>query len=148
MDFNSIDELYNYLNNSVNIATVHQASKLGKDVLKKEIDYAYTEYTPKRYKRRYHKDGGFGDESNINIDVDTFRNNVNVKITNKALARGNDAGDELSEIIEEGIYQTEPCPPPRPVFKRADKLMNKNKDLLERRIAKELNSFGIDTTTK
>lgn len=112
MDFNNLEELYSDLENKRKIV-LGKLGECAKELLNETIDEeVYNSYQPRYYQRRY-KNGGYGDENNIHIK---FISPNYLKITNETLANGDEYGQRLDNIIEEGIYSWKNHPNERPVF--------------------------------
>lgn len=122
------------------------ATKVGdkecRNILQEEIDVAYSEYNPRVYKRRYRSRGGFGDPNMIRCEVRDSRNGINLSLTNEARAVGVDEGERLDEIIEEGKYNYKPSPSKRPVFKRANRTLEKRLGYIEDKIISNMKKKG------
>lgn len=136
MNFDNIEDLYNHIEKNIkNNSKI--VEKEVKNELVKQMEYIYDEYIPQRYERRY-KHGGYADERNVKVDKVYGEGYININMENTTLANGRDEGKRLDEIIEEGRYQYSPSPSARPVFRRTDKILNKNKLIYEKELIKNL----------
>ncbi|EPY2277955.1 hypothetical protein ACXAT3_002707 [Clostridium sporogenes] len=83
MDFNSLDELYKYVEKAhedVSCNDVQESIKeVESDVIDKEV---YSKYKPSIYKRRK-KEGGLSDAKNMKTHIRKNGNNIEVEITNE-----------------------------------------------------------------
>ena len=139
MDFNNLDELYLNLEKKKEFI-LGSLGEYAKGVLSETIEEEIYngDFQPRYYQRRY-KNGGFGDENNININK--ISSDV-IEITNDTLANGDDYGERLDSIIEEGNYKWRRHPEARPVFEITNQKLNENR-ILEKIAKKEFESLGF-----
>lgn len=117
-----------------------------KEILHEESEYIYTEYVPSSDKvSRYRQGlmGGYGDENNIEVDVDIrATGNMTMKVTNETMGYKQDV--YLDAIIESGKgYNWTDDVPPRPAFERAfERLVME--EVVENALKSGLKTKGIE----
>ena len=101
------------------------------EIIQKEV---YDAYTPIRYKRRGFADGGLGDMSQFDFDLELYTNSKGA---------GFDKNHSLDKYIVEGIYQYSPSPDKRDFYTVLEEELRK--DVTFRVIVKEcLRKKGIN----
>ena len=142
-DYDDIAELLTDLEDDVSTILLTDLDKEVKEIYKEQVDLAYSSYEPTYYIRRYDRNGGFADESNWQSDISKKRNGFEYTLENEALAVGEDRGDRLDMIIEEGIYQYTPNPGKREVYQNTQDYIDDN-DVAEKVLEKSLKNKGWD----
>lgn len=142
-DYDDIAELLTDLEDDVSAILLTDLDREVKEIYKEQVNLAYSSYEPSYYIRRYDRNGGFADESNWQSDISKKRNGFEYTLENEALAVGEDRGDRLDMIIEEGIYQYTPNPGKREVYQNTQDEID-NSDILEKALDKSLRNKGWD----
>lgn len=142
-DYDDLNQLLNDLQDEISTAMLATVDKEIKEVYREKVDEAYNSYSPNYYIRRYDKDGGFGDEDMWESSLDIKRGSLEYTLTNEAKAVGEDYGERLDSIIENGYYQYEPNPGKREVYKNTqDELESRN--IVEKALEDTLKKTGWD----
>ena len=142
-DYDDIAELLTDLEDDVSTILLTDLDREVKEIYKEQVNLAYSSYEPSYYIRRYDRNGGFADESNWQSDISKKRNGFEYTLENEALAVGEDRGDRLDMIIEEGIYQYTPNPGKREVYQNTQDYIDDN-DVAEKVLEKSLKNKGWD----
>ena len=142
-DYDDIAELLTDLEDDVSTILLTDLDREVKEIYKEQVNLAYSSYEPSYYIRRYDRNGGFADESNWQSDISKKRNGFEYTLENEALAVGEDRGDRLDMIIEEGIYQYTPNPGKREVYQNTQDYIDDN-DVVEKVLDKSLKNKGWD----
>lgn len=124
--------------------TDNAVTKKIKEIYKEEVDYAYNEFEPKSYKRRY-DNKGFADESNWETDVDIKRNGeIEFTLTNETEAV-NQPNLRLDQIIEtgKGYNWSGEMPKERPIYERSQSRIEDEK-IVENILESQLKKLGYD----
>ena len=111
-----------------------------KEVYKEEVEYMYSEYEPRVYKRRY-DDKGFLDERNWDVNIKLKRNgDIEYELINETeTAKPNVL--RLDEMIETGKVHAKI--PERPVYERTqDRIVSEG--IVENILESELKKQGWD----
>lgn len=144
-DFDDINSLMLELQKETFRVFDTKVRKEAKEVLHEESENIYNDYTPSSNKvSRYRQglDGGYGDENNIEVDVDMMKNGtMTMELTNET--KGSRQNVYLDSIIETGEgYNWTDNVPPRPAFERAtDRLILES--VVENALKSGLKSKGI-----
>lgn len=112
-----------------------------KEVYKKEVEYMYSEYEPRVYRRRY-DDEGFLDERNWDVDIKLKRNgDIEYELINETETANPSAVYRLDEMIETGKVHAKI--PKRPVYERTqDRIVSEG--VVENILESELKKQGWD----
>lgn len=143
MDFNNIDEIYNYINDNEIPRLLSKTGDVVGDELEETIEdeLYHGDFEPNFYQRRY-KNGGYGDRNNIHVN---YIKPGLIEVVNESLANGDEKGNRLDSIIEYGEeYGWNRQPPPRPVFEITKDKLETN-GLLEEVVTKELKKSGFES---
>ena len=113
-----------------------------KEIVHEESARIYEEFEPKLYERR-NEDGGFQDFENIKAKLTSTTNTHTVEILNDTMFTTHN-GDELylDYFIEEGIYDWNRQPPPRPFIERSQQRIDDGE--VTKVINNELRSRGYN----
>ena len=136
MDFNSIEALFVDFQSTIITDVVPKVENEVETVVQEESGHIYDEFTPTQYVRT------FDFEKRENIQSTTINNGDEITITtmNNTLANGDEEGEFLDDIIENGErYGWSHKPPKRPVFKRSIERI-KNEQVIEGAIRSMLGS--------
>lgn len=110
------------------------------EIIQKEV---YDAYTPIRYKRRGFADGGLGDMSQFDFDLEFNDKGFGLKVYTNSKGAGFDKNHSLDKYIVEGIYQYSPSPDKRDFYTALEEELRK--DVAFRVIVKEcLRKKGIN----
>ncbi|MEG2250117.1 MAG: hypothetical protein RR909_04120 [Bacilli bacterium] len=143
MEFNNVDEIYEYINTEKLPRVLDRVGNFVSDQLNETIEdeLYHGDFEPNFYQRRY-KNGGYGDRNNIHIN---YIKPGLIEVVNESLANGDENGNRLDSIIEYGEeYGWNRQPPPRPVFEiTKDKL--ELGDLMSEVVIKELGNLGLES---
>ena len=142
-DYDDIAELLADLEDDVSTILLTDVDREVKEIYKKQVDLAYSSYEPSYYIRRYDRNGGFADESNFHSEITKKRNEFEYKFENMALAAGENYGERLDMLIEEGVYQYNPNPGKRPVYQNTQDYIEDN-EIVEKVLDKSLKNKGWD----
>lgn len=143
MDFMDIDDLTNYINQSIVRVMDGKVNDEVRQIIAEEIDYAYSEFDEHVYERRYDKVGGFADHNMIETEEDLRPQGYSIEFTNEAIADGDEFGQRLDYIIENGIYNWKRKPPKRPVMARSIERLDKEK-VIEMSLRVGLKKYGVE----
>ena len=106
-------------------------------------EVVYDAYDPIRYKRRGFENGGLGDMSQFDFDIDFNNKGFTLKVYTNSKGNGFDKNSSLDKYIVEGIYQYEPSPDKRDFYTALED--NLRNDTIFRIIIKEsLKKKGIN----
>lgn len=139
---NEINDLLLDLEKDLTKIMDNKGTKEIKKVYEEEVDYAYDEFQPISYQRRY-KRGGFADENNWETEVDLTKNGIEFTLTNEAKAVNSSL--RLDKIIEEGVYYDWKGvnPSERPVYQRVQERIE-DEQVVENILESELRKLGYD----
>lgn len=143
MDFIDVDDLTRYINQSIVRVMDEKVNDEVREVIAEEIDYAYSEFQPNTYTRRYNSTGGFADPNMIETEEDLKPQGYSIEFTNEAIADGDDFGQRLDFIIENGIYNWKRKPPKRPVMARSIERLEKE-NVVEMSLRVGLKKYGVE----
>lgn len=116
MVINNVDNILLELHKNIARIADSKLAKEVKEIYKEEVDYMYSEFSPLEYERRY-ENNGFGDENNLDIDIQLGKDSVSLELVNEAESVTSTL--RLDTIIEEGRYDWKgQNPEPRPVYQR------------------------------
>ena len=115
MDFDNINLLLSDLYSTVDTEVSPKLAEEVEIIVQEESEHIYDEFTPTQYNRTY----DFADRSNIQSDIVKVGNETIITTMNNSLAKGDEEGEYLDTIIEEGKYGWSHKPPKRPVFERS-----------------------------
>ena len=135
-----IDDLLLELQKDIVRISDNKLSKEIKEVYKEEVDYAYSEYKPTYYERRY-ENKGFADENNWDMEVELGKDGVELTLTNETEAVNSKT--RLDKIFEEGIYDWTDEVPKRPVYERVSQRLN-SEQVVENILESELKKLGYN----
>lgn len=138
-----IDNLVNYINQSIVRVMDEKVNDEVREVISEEIDYAYEEFAPLQYTRRYNESGGFADPNMIETEENLGTYGYSIEFTNEAIADGDEFGQRLDYIIENGVYNWKRKPPKRPVMARSIERLNKEK-VIEISLRVGLKKYGVE----
>lgn len=84
MDFNNVDDLMEYVNNSIVKAMATDMDSEMKDVMNEEDEYSYTLHEPLTNDSRYRLglNGSFADRDNLKSEIELKRNHAIYEISN------------------------------------------------------------------
>ena len=136
MDFNSIEALFADFQSTIITDVAPKVENEVETVVQEESGYIYDEFDPTQYVRT------FDFEKRENIQSTTINNGDEITITtmNNTLATGDEEGEFLDDIIEDGErYGWKNKPPKRPVFERSIERI-KNEQVIEGAIRSTLGS--------
>ena len=143
-----IDLFLEEFEDDLNDVILQEAVPIVEEELHKQSTEIYDEFTPTMYNRRYENNikGSFGDREVIHTEIDgnIKYGEINLITTNDSLANGDDKGDYLDDIIEDGErYGWTHKPPARPVSERTVEELNDNQKI-ENAIERGMRSKGYD----
>lgn len=141
---NSLEQLINNLKNQVKEVAQNECKEIIRKTMQKHIDSdIYDKYDPTQYDRR-DMDGGFIADENIDIDINSSNNGVNITATDIATGVDDAYGKPIIGIIETGIgYTWSHQPPARPFLERTAEELKGGK--LEQALKNGLKKRGINT---
>ena len=148
-----LDLFFDNLEDDLNDVILQEVVPIVEEVVHEKSTDIYDEYTPSGnnpYHRRYENNirGSFGDIEMINTQTigNIKSGGIELITTNDSLARGDNEGEYLDDIIEGGDrYTWSHQPPARPFAERAiEELHESNK--IENAIDRGMKSKGYDIT--
>lgn len=147
MDFDSIEELCNYLKNEelprILLTDVYdKVAEIEQESIDTEV---YDVYNPRKYIRRK-TEGGLQDKDNIQPDVDLGGDDLTLEIINMTTVSPDSddysQGTYLDELIEYGKHEmATPYDMPRPYTQVTQDKIDNNPKLIESIIEKRLNNL-------
>lgn len=133
-----IDDLLLEIKKDVVRIADNKLSKEIKEVYKEEVDYAYSEYQPIIYQRRY----AFADENNWDVNVELGKAGIELTLINETDAVN--SKERLDKIIENGEgYDWTDNVPARPVYERTQNRIE-DEQVVENILESELKKLGYD----
>lgn len=116
MDFDNLDLLFSDMYSTVDTEVTPKLAEEIETVVQEESEHIYDEFTPTQYVRTY----DFADRDNIQSNITKVGNETIITTMNNSLAKGDEEGEFLDDIIENGErYGWSHKPPKRPVFERS-----------------------------
>ena len=116
MDFDNLDLLFSDIYSTVDTEVTPKLAEEIETVVQEESEHIYDEFTPTQYVRTY----DFADRDNIQSNITKVGNETIITTMNNSLAKGDEKGEYLDDIIENGErYGWSHKPPKRPVFERS-----------------------------
>ena len=119
MDFDNLDLLLSDMYSTVDTEVTPKLAEEIETVVQEESEHIYDEFTPygsNKYERTY----DFADRDNIQSNIVKVGNETIITTMNNSLAKGDEKGEYLDDIIENGErYGWSHKPPKRPVFERS-----------------------------
>ena len=133
-----IDDLLLELQKDIVRVSDNKLSKEIKEVYKEEVDYAYSEYQPTMYQRRY----AFADENNWDMNVELGKDDIELTLINETDAVN--SKERLDKIIETGEgYDWTDNVPARPIYERTQDRLE-SEQVVENILESELKKLGYD----
>lgn len=145
-----LDLFFDNLEDDLNDVILQEVVPIVEETVHEKSTDIYDEFTPTMYERRYENNiqGSFGDIEMISTQtIGSIKSGeINLITTNDSLANGDDKGDYLDDIIEDGgRYGWSHQPPARPFAERSiEELHESNK--IENAIERGMKSKGYDIT--
>ncbi len=143
MDFDSIEELYEYVKTSLKETLENEIAEAIIELLMKRVQTeVFDVYTPRQYERRTLTiGGGLGSRESFVSLVEVMDDSIQLEIENIAEKVWSNSSRSLAELIEYGEAPKDaPWLQPRPFFKVVKEEL-KSTNLVEEVLAKALSHF-------
>lgn len=117
MDFNSLDELFADFQSTVIAEVIPEIENEVETIIQEESEHIYEEFTPTQYERTF----DFEKRENIQSTTVNIGDEIIITTMNNTLANGDEKGEFLDDIIENGErYGWSHNPPKRPFMERSN----------------------------